>query len=383
MLSLTNATALPPALKEIVKWVEVLGVMLFVTNAVSARASRVAVACLLLAGDAQALLGTYQFFARSGSEFFRIGRFVRAYGTFEQPNPYGGYLGQIAPLALALSLSLLDPSGPRRRPRAGLRSRAPYRWLQWLALGSFILISAAIGMSGSRGAWLAFALAFAAVNLIRSRRGAVLFVALIGLAALLATVSGARLLPRSVEQRLTSFLPFVTVRDVTAIEITDENYASVERLAFWQAALAMWRDHPWLGVGFGNYQASYGRYALPKWPMALGHAHNYYLNVAAETGLVGLVAYLILWGAAFWQTGKAMRGARTPYARAVALGTLGMLVHVSAHNLVDNLWVHNMYIQTAILLGLVYASAYNVSPAGQPRAGPRSPVGQHTVAFAS
>jgi O-antigen ligase len=208
-------------------------------------------------------------------------------------------------------------------------------------------------MSGSRGAWLAFGAGFIAVNLMRSRRGAVTFTALIILIALIALLGSFRLLPESIAQRLTSFLPFVGVRDVRSIEITDENYASVERLAFWQAASNMWRDRPWSGVGFGNYQAAYADYALPKWPVALGHAHNYYLNVAAETGLVGLIAYLVLWGVAFWQIGRATRRSDASYFRALALGALGILVHVSVHNVVDNLWVHNMYIQVAIVLGLV------------------------------
>ena len=31
----------------------------------------------------------------------------------------------------------------------------------------------------------------------------------------------------------------------------------------------------------------------------------------------------------------------------------GILVHAHVHNVVDNLWVHNMYIHVAIVLGLV------------------------------
>ena len=123
----------------------------------------------------------------------------------------------------------------------------------------------------------------------------------------------------------------------------------------------MWRDHPWLGVGFGNYEAAYADYALPKWPVALGHAHNYYLNVASETGLIGLTAYLALWGVALWQTGQAVCQAKNPYAKALALGALGMLVHVSVHNIVDNLWVHNMYVHVAIVLGLAQIPAHHRS----------------------
>jgi len=49
---------------------------------------------------------------------------------------------------------------------------------------------------------------------------------------------------------------------------------------------------PLAGDRLWHYQAAYARYSLPKWRMALGHAHNYYLNIAAETGLIGLLAYV-------------------------------------------------------------------------------------------
>jgi O-antigen ligase len=173
--------------------------------------------------------------------------------------------------------------------------------------------------------------------------------------ALVVLAASAGLVPDVVLGRLTSFLPFVGVGDIAAIEITDANYASLERLAHWQSALAMWRDHPWTGIGLGNYEAVYARYALPKWPYALGHAHNYYLNIAAETGLPGLLAYLTLWALASLQAWRAVRRASSAYDRALALGALGMIVHVSVHNVVDNLWVHNMYIHVAIVLGLVQA----------------------------
>lgn len=377
LLSLINASSLPLALKETAKWIECLGVVLLVANTVTRQQSRGVVAALLLSGTAQALVGMYQFVTQSGPEFFVLGgRFMRAYGTFEQPNPYAGYLGMVAPLALALTLSV---QLPWKRPGRAAAQRSSHpgggagkplpsdadvcsppepipAWLKWLGLVSFGALTVAIGMSWSRGGWLAFGAALVAVNLARSRRGAVLFAALIALVAAVGLLGSFRLLPDSVTRRLTGFLPFVGVSDVRSVEITDENYAAVERLAHWQAALSMWSAHPWVGVGFGNYESAYADHALPKWPLALGHAHNYYLNVAAETGLVGLTAYLATWAVILWEIGRAIRGAGDPYTRAIALGTLGVVVHASVHNVVDNLWVHNMYIQVAICLGLVHAA---------------------------
>jgi O-antigen ligase len=221
-----------------------------------------------------------------------------------------------------------------------------------------------VGMSASRGAWLAFGAAFVAVNTSRSRKSAATFLALILLALLAGVLGGYRYLPAGITQRLTSFLPFVGAGDVRSIEITDANYASLERLAFWRAALDMWRERPWQGIGIGNYQIVYPYFSLPKWRMALGHAHNYYLNVAAETGLIGLLAYLALWGTALWQTARVARTATNGYVKALALGALGMLVHVSVHNIVDSLWVHSMYLHVAIVLGLVYAQAITTEPLG-------------------
>jgi len=100
----------------------------------------------------------------------------------------------------------------------------------------------------------------------------------------------------------------------------------------------------------------YDRYALPKWSLALGHAHNYYLNIAAEAGLIGLAAYLALWGAAFWQTGRVAIRSRDRYATALAAGAFGTLVHLGVHNVVDNLWVHNWYILVDIVPGLAQST---------------------------
>lgn len=352
LFSSINAVAVPFFLKELFKWIEFLVIMLFVSSTVTIKQGYNLVTCLLLAGVAQALLGAYQFLTRSGPEFFVLmGRFMRAYGTFEQPNPFAGYLGLVAPLAFAVGT--LVGTFPTKRSD----------WQRWLGLGSFAVIVVAIGMSWSRGAWLAFTAAFGVVNLVRSRKGAAIFVALLVFVAFLGLLGSFELLPQAITQRLTSFLPFTAIRDVRGIEVTNENYAVLERLAHWQAALDMWRDHLWIGIGFGNYETAYVTYALPKWNLPLGHAHNYYLNIAAETGLLGLIAYLGFWGVALWCVLQKVRRPDSAYARAIALGALGMLIHVSAHNLLDNLWVHNMYIHVAIVLGLVFAFEHRRHPA--------------------
>jgi O-antigen ligase len=96
----------------------------------------------------------------------------------------------------------------------------------------------------------------------------------------------------------------------------------------------------------------YEQYRLLNWPMPLGHAHNIYLNVAAETGIPGLMFYLILWATIFVATFQTIRRAHGVQ-RAIAIGLLGTWVHLSTHMLVDNLYVNNTHLMIGALLGLL------------------------------
>ncbi|MFO7917840.1 MAG: O-antigen ligase family protein, partial [Anaerolineae bacterium] len=159
------------------------------------------------------------------------------------------------------------------------------------------------------------------------------------------------LLPVGLVRRFSDLAHYLG-RDLTAIEITDENFAIVERLAHWQAAWRMFAAHPWLGMGTGQYASAYASVALPRWQDPLGHAHNYYLHVLAEGGLLGLASYLTLLGAAVVGVWRRV-GEEGAWASALSLGVLGMLAHLCVHNLFDNLYVHEMYLLVAVLLGLV------------------------------
>ena len=348
LLSLLVTWSLQYSVKELIKWSEVLLVYLLVALGVRGKWARALVLAVVITGALAALHGIYQFLFRVGPEgFVLFGRFMRAYGTFEQPNPYGGYLGLTLPVALGLVV--VAALGLGRWSRRG-------RWFTLTVAGiSAVLMLAALIMSWSRGAWLGFGAALVGMTIalvVKSGRGVVLSVILVALVAYALLAGGLAQVPPSLIQRFSDFVPYLGVSDVRGAEITDANFAVLERVAHWQAAWQMWTDHPWLGVGIGNYEPVYPRYALPQWPLALGHAHNYYLNIAAETGIIGLAAYLVLWTVALFQTWRVVRRA-SGWELGVALGVLGVIIHLSVHNFVDNLYVHGMYLQLAVLLGLI------------------------------
>ena len=363
-LSMVWARDLAFGLPEVLKWVEVIALMWFSIDLASRyRAQRRGVKWIVVAVLAtmvvQALIGLYEARLRgTGPLGFQIGEGVyRAYGTFEQPNPFGGFIGLGLPIAVALVTYYVIRTAYCVINRHPLRSaRYEVRITHYASL--FIcgitacLLALALYLSLSRGAWLGAAAAVGAMIVFAPRRrwmglglAGVAVVALIGL-------SSAGLLPATISDRLADATDLLDIRDVRGVPINDANYALIERQAHWQAALNMLSDHPWTGVGFSNYQPMYEQYRLLNWPMPLGHAHNIYLNVAAETGLPGLAAYLLVWGTVFGVTLRTIRRA-AGLPRTLAIGLLGVWVHLSVHMLVDNLYVNNTHLLIGVLFGLL------------------------------
>ncbi len=346
LASAVGAIELGAAANEIIKWAELLVVFLYVASSVRRSGQVFALlAALFLAGVAEAAVGLFQFATGAGPSFFAIGSFLRAYGTFGQPNPFAGYLGTTLPLAVALLL-LGRPQVPR--------------WLWLLALGTAGLTGAAILASLSRGTWLSVAGALTLMLLIwdaRTRR--LILPAALGLAGLgLLAALGA--LPSEITERLGVILDYFGVFDVRTVDLTPENFAVVERMAHWQAAWYMFLEHPLLGVGIGNYAAAYPDYFLPGWPDPLGHAHNYFLNTAAEMGIIGLITLLWMLVAAYVLVATGIARAHGQRERALLVGVLGSLVVFTIFSGFDDLLVHGIGMQLGLLLGLAYVAKHGL-----------------------
>ncbi len=385
--TLTDASSIQLGLIELLKWLEIVLIVTMVVAVARYDPKRVktahwlVLAMLLLAGLSQALIGIWQFGLRGdGPEHFLVlGNFYRAYGTFEQPNPYGGYMNLTALLALGTLVGFVaawkggraGEQGSREAQEMGKNKEGPppilihnsqftirhSQLFRLFVVGTAAVTTLGLIFSWSRGAWLGFAAGLATLVLFSTRQWWQGFLLSVGGTTVAAVLLFAGLAvgfgpAAAVIERISGFQEDLTFGDVRGVDINDANYAVLERLAHWQAALDMARDDLWTGVGFGNYEAAYADYALINWPAALGHAHNYYLNLLAETGIIGLLAYLLLWGAVLWQSVALLR--RLPWPeRGIALGLTSCWVALSVHHLVDKLYVNNIYIHLGVMLALL------------------------------
>lgn len=352
-ISITVAPSLPDSIAELTKWIEMFAAYWLVANFFEVKNVRRLLAVMFCAGIAEAFLGAYQYYFRVGPEGFLLfgGANLRAYGTFEQPNPYAGYLGLILPLALGTGLIILFETA---------KSKMNFAHSEFILLGlAVISFSAMLGglfFSYSRGAWIASAAGLSVtllLILVRSKRAVSLSVLLALVLAIVIGLGEINIVPNIITERFASVGDYFNFQDVRGVRANDENFALVERRAHWQAALSMFESSPWVGVGFGNYAVAYPNFSLPKWEDPLGHAHNYYLNVLAEAGGIGFIAFLVLWIAIFWVLFRAALRGEHALARGVIAGACGVIVALSIHNFFDNLFVHAMYIQVGLTLGIV------------------------------
>ncbi len=351
LLSLLGALDWRDGFNEIIKWLEVILTLLIAFDEAQRGRLNWLLAAVLLTGLAQAGIGLWQYQLRgTGPDSFRLSEGVyRAYGSFEQPNPFGGFLGLIWPISAGLAIEGFRNLG--RKKQTGDLPLSTF-YLPLLLISAVILL--ALYASFSRGAWLGAAAAGLVMAMFFPRRLSLgLGLGMVGLAGGWVLIS-AGLLPASIAARFASLAEVANFSDVRGVNTNDANFAIVERLAHWQAALDMARAHPWLGVGLGNYGAAYSQYALFNWPLSLGHAHNIYLNALAETGVFGLLAYLFIWVTTIGLTIRTLRRA-TGWQRGLALGLLGVWAHLLAHQVVDNLHVNNIDLLIATQLGLLCA----------------------------
>ena len=84
--------------------------------------------------------------------------------------------------------------------------------------------------------------------------------------------------------------------------------SNLERLNRWSCAWEMFKERPVIGFGPGTYAFEYARFQAPENLTIIstnfgdaGNAHSEYLGPLSETGLPGLIFFLILIGFVFYK----------------------------------------------------------------------------------
>jgi O-antigen ligase/Flp pilus assembly protein TadD len=247
----------------------------------------------------------------------------RALGPFGQPNRMGGYLIAAIPVALALAIVAQD-----RALKVGI------------LLATFGLMFCVVA-TYSRGAWLGLAagLLVLAVAFVR-------WPDLLPRPAFLAASVACVSLP------ILFLLPSVVSRLEARRSATpawnlpfdpEREGSGAMRRAIWSGALRATAQRPVLGSGIGAFREAFDRSkgTTMKRLEAVGgrtadQAHNHYLGLLAERGVLGLAAFALLTALSLGAAAAALASGTPTMGRVLVAGLAGSVVALLAHGFVDD-----------------------------------------------
>ena len=111
-------------------------------------------------------------------------------------------------------------------------------------------------------------------------------------------------------------------------------------------------DHPWVGTGLGTLSVVYPRYESYHDGKIVNHAHNDYVEMLAEAGVVGGISALAFIVLLFRSALARLSASRIPAETAIRAGALVACAGLLAHSLVDI----NLHVPSNALLFLLQAA---------------------------
>jgi O-antigen ligase len=134
------------------------------------------------------------------------------------------------------------------------------------------------------------------------------------------------------------------------------------RGAMWKQASGIIRDHPTVGTGLGTFVVAFRRYQTTSLDLLIDHAHNDYLEVTTDTGVLGAALLFIpIIGLLFKMILAYVEG-RNPYHRSVLLACIGGSAALLIHSVTDfNLQIPANALLFAVILGIGSKATYSTS----------------------
>lgn len=222
---------------------------------------------------------------------------MRIFSTWENPNLFAGYLDMS--IALAFGIFICSDTNKIK-----------------IITGIFLVLAAvSIGLTYARGACLSIVMAIAAYAVCYKKKIILPLILLIALVLYFDT---------NLFNRMISV--FTTIDTSTEL-----------RFALWESTSEMILDHPFLGIGWGAYYFVYPSYDFYMQGnfIKIVHAHNMYLNIAAEIGLIGFAAYMICFIGNIGRAFKTYGQLSSNFLRGAALGCALALLSIIFNGFTD------------------------------------------------
>lgn len=294
---------------------------LVINNIYSRQQLKRVVTALLASAFTVTLYGFYQYFfdvkmlTREWVDDEQFpGLKLRVFSTLQNPNLLAGYL-----------VTMMSIAG-------GFCCKARDKKSRLLWFGLILTFGICLVLTYSRGAWISILAVIAVYGVLHNRK---VFL-LLGVLPLVLLFNHDLVLER--------LLSIVNPTDTSA----------GLRWALWESTIAMISDHPLMGIGWGAYRLVYPEYDfyVNNASTIIFHAHNMYLQIAAEIGIPGLLAFLyIMYGHAY-KALHLLKNHGIPWIEGLMLGLFAATVALTVSGFTDYILFN---IQLSMLFWLLNA----------------------------
>jgi len=272
--------------------------------------------------------GIYQYFTHK--DFIRNRPTIftnRIYASFSTPNDFGCYLVVVIPFTLSIFFT-----------------KFRFKFFRYLSVALFILLFICLILTVSRGAWFAFMASALFMSAWLASLGK--FLLFLGL---FITVS-LTFFPPLVKERLTKLFVFL-------------DNSGIDRKIIWGTAWKMFISKPWLGLGLGTFMFNFEKFVIKDYLYGPPYAHNCYLQIASEIGIIGLVSFLSILVFFFYNGIKIISKGQTTFSWYVLLGSLTAALGYCVQMGVDTfLYSVDLGILFWLILGIGMAAASKIAP---------------------
>ncbi|NQT33532.1 MAG: O-antigen ligase family protein [Candidatus Omnitrophica bacterium] len=302
---------------------------------------------VVVIGVVTSTFGLIQYFSGLGHSWWRPDNFLAS--TYVNHNHFAGYLELAIPLGIGMLFASRGTFKGQGASGKGYGSKI-------LLIVALIVMFTAFLFSQSRGAWASLAGAFLVTNIIFIRKK-ILQKWTVAAFLLLLVLMGALIAAGydDVSERLGT--------------LTDaQNEASLKtRAKIWQGGIEMVKENPVTGVGVGAFGLGFREQRPPGLSVRANFAHNDYLHMMAETGVLALPIMVWMIVLVLRSGFRSMRMIPpSPHAAnacavmdlspvgGVALGATVGILSLSFHALVDfNFHITANMLTAAVLIGII------------------------------
>jgi putative inorganic carbon (HCO3(-)) transporter len=207
-----------------------------------------------------------------------------------------------------------------------------------------LLFITAMVLSYTRAAWISLAIAFAVFLVFYLRiRFSLVFIALSAMLILFFSFR-TQIMIKLEQNRAQSATDFN--KHLQSISNISTDASNLERINRWHSAMRMFEERPMFGWGPGTYQFKYAPFQQSKEKTIIstnagdgGNAHSEYIGPLAESGVLGLVTFVLVIAAVIYMAVRLYSNSLDREIRLITLsiflGLVTYLVHGALNNFLD------------------------------------------------